>query len=1479
MSRSDRLLADSAIVAVASASEDGTTSDDGEASFDDTMMGGDEGGFGGFAPQFFGGSKETAVLVHKDAGPSTWNGVFLPVSLAIFGAVLFLRLPYCIGHAGLYLTIVGILCCFGLSGITLISLAAITTNGLTSKGGPYMMVSRTVGPQFGLGIGVLFVVANLIANAMYLVATAPVVSASTEIPGVYLNPTMDSSRRYWTTVAISSVLLLFLMFVALLKQETKFRSISFVLTVIALIDLIVKMGRERGDGDSLSGFTGLNSTTFEHNLKPQFHDGIDFTNILAILLPGATGILSGITLSGELRNASKAMPRGIAYAWGSSLVTYLVMAVLISASYDGAHLRTSLSPLHEDNPDLRWLFAPGQICACFASVLAGLGGSSKVINGIATDDLVPITAKFSQKLQKYPRLGLALCYVVIQGLIFIGPSVYNRASVWTSVAFCTVFLTLNLGTFLTRASGVASFRPTYSFFNKHTAIIGALGSLVMMFVVGPLQSAGAIFVLILLVVGFEALHDPRRVTWGDASQPITFHLVRKWLLHLDVRKEHPSHWRPNVLQITTDIERSQNLVHFANNLKKGGLYQLGIVVRGDFASSRVAVSRWKDVLLCFIRASGIKGFPAVSFGASLRCGVQHILTGAGLGGMRPNTLLINIDDYMERAAHNARAFTHQSQRVYAPRPTGGYHHRTNSNALAGSASAKFASPSSKNFSLSDPVNNPPPVVKPATVWAVSVKSQPKAAASGPSPLPTNSGNLPNRDSTRSLPALDTAARLPPRRAGRVARFVGVDPETDPIAPPLDTIARSAIRTTSPLLMESPRQLPSTSALPPRPKSSNDLDGVETSMFMRHIAQLDDNNDNGEDRDDESQESRQATPRLRTVAGTSPAAAVASASRSMTPLPAADDETTRADGAGAVRDLRPTGRGDANDEDHEGEPLQPMGLKRATAAFRRQSIVQVKKQQELPETKPTGNYRTRARGGSIANRLPPFMKGGVKPSAASASPTAAGDVSVSPSPVQAGNNAASVSVDTSSPLLQQQSALAGGRDARIGLSPSAHSSVKSGVINRGDSAPALLLNASRTQPEPGPQMASASELFNSAGRYESQSRLQQKQGRSGGKTRVFATNRSDADEDEEQAALRRMGRLRADEAILDGPDLLTYADANDLCGTVSDACQSAFSVLLARNFSRLDRDEVEGCKLGAYVDLWLVGEDDPIMFLTAHCLSLTSVWSHHATLRVVGLSWTQEEAVQAQQVTENILKHHRINAEVYVIVLQDRSETLLEAITPALLRHVTATTQGSPKGGGAASPRAFGSPAGRRGGKGGKFPSGGGGEDNLINLGMTLADLARTRVFEPEEGEHPTLDTPPTSDDSAPSLARLGRSCPQATMSFMDYGRLLETDAETAKAKIRRAFASSIEDPVQRAITLNHLIKDEIKRNGGRTKLVLMRTDDPASSKRDGLAGALDPEVEKREAETWVTHVELLTDMLPPVVLFCGGGGMMKTPEW
>lgn len=125
------------------------------------------------------------------------KGVLMRCILNIWGVMLFLRLSWVIGQAGVAQGILLIMTTTVVTTITALSMSAISTNGVVkggaihitisngrnifvfqarisiksfhSLGGTYYMISRSLGPEFGGSIGLIFSMANAVACAMYVV--------------------------------------------------------------------------------------------------------------------------------------------------------------------------------------------------------------------------------------------------------------------------------------------------------------------------------------------------------------------------------------------------------------------------------------------------------------------------------------------------------------------------------------------------------------------------------------------------------------------------------------------------------------------------------------------------------------------------------------------------------------------------------------------------------------------------------------------------------------------------------------------------------------------------------------------------------------------------------------------------------------------------------------------------------------------------------------------------------------------------------------------------------------------------------------------------------------------------------------------------------------------------------------------------------------------------------------------------------------
>ncbi|ERE71578.1 solute carrier family 12 member 5-like protein [Cricetulus griseus] len=101
----------------------------------------------------------------------------------IFGVILFLRLTWVVGIAGIMESFCMVFICCSCTMLTAISMSAIATNGVVPAGGSYYMISRSLGPEFGGAVGLCFYLGTTFAGAMYILGTIEILLA-------YLFPAM-----------------------------------------------------------------------------------------------------------------------------------------------------------------------------------------------------------------------------------------------------------------------------------------------------------------------------------------------------------------------------------------------------------------------------------------------------------------------------------------------------------------------------------------------------------------------------------------------------------------------------------------------------------------------------------------------------------------------------------------------------------------------------------------------------------------------------------------------------------------------------------------------------------------------------------------------------------------------------------------------------------------------------------------------------------------------------------------------------------------------------------------------------------------------------------------------------------------------------------------------------------------------------------------------------------------------------------------
>ncbi|XP_023245325.1 solute carrier family 12 member 6 [Copidosoma floridanum] len=172
----------------------------------------------------------------------TLIGVYLPCIQNIFGVILFIRLTWVVGTAGAVQGFLIVFCCCCVTMLTAISMSAIATNGVVPAGGSYFMISRSLGPEFGGAVGMLFYTGTTLAAAMYIIGAV-------EIVLTYMAPTLsifgdftkDASIMYNNFRVYGTCLLMVMGTIVFIgvKFVNKFATVALACVICSIIAVYV----------------------------------------------------------------------------------------------------------------------------------------------------------------------------------------------------------------------------------------------------------------------------------------------------------------------------------------------------------------------------------------------------------------------------------------------------------------------------------------------------------------------------------------------------------------------------------------------------------------------------------------------------------------------------------------------------------------------------------------------------------------------------------------------------------------------------------------------------------------------------------------------------------------------------------------------------------------------------------------------------------------------------------------------------------------------------------------------------------------------------------------------------------------------------------------------------------------------------------------------------------------------------------------
>ncbi|XP_049837763.1 bumetanide-sensitive sodium-(potassium)-chloride cotransporter-like isoform X10 [Schistocerca gregaria] len=570
--------------------------------------------------QFVGASTEDMKVPVKFG----WiQGVLVRNLLSIWGIMLFLRLSWVVGQAGIVQGLLLILSTSAVTVITGLSMSAISTNGIIKGGGMYYTISRSLGPEFGGSIGLILSLANALACAMYVVGFSESLNDLLDSYGLSI---VDGGVNDMRITGVVTVIALLCIVVLGMEWEAKTQLGLLVILIAAILDYTV------------GSFIG-----------PQSNEAI------------AKGFLgfNGANISGDLKDPEVAIPKGTLLSIFITTVSYLFMAFIAGATV----VRDASGNVHEIS-DQTFLNCTGRTCkwglqnsftvvelvsafgpliyaGCFAaslsSALSSLISAPKIFQALAKDKLYPYIEWFSKGYGKNnePIRGYILTFVIAVGFILTGD--LNIIAPLISNFFLATYALINFSTFHASLVKPIGWRPKFRYYNMWICLLGSTLCVSIMFLISwwtALITLGCILALYLVV----SYRNPD-VNWGSSTQAQTYKYALLSVQQLNQVLEHVKNYNPQILVLTGRPSQRPPLVHFAHLItKNSSLLICGHIIKT--VMNRRQSNRLKLDAQSWFQLNKIKAFYTYIDETDFKNGASALLQTAGIGKLKPNILLV-----------------------------------------------------------------------------------------------------------------------------------------------------------------------------------------------------------------------------------------------------------------------------------------------------------------------------------------------------------------------------------------------------------------------------------------------------------------------------------------------------------------------------------------------------------------------------------------------------------------------------------------------------------------------------------------------------------------------------------------------------------------------------------------------------------------------------------------------------------------------
>lgn len=559
---------------------------------------------------------QTQTFQKKKYG--TFMGAYVPSILMLFGVIIFLRLGWITGSAGLYTVFSIITLASLIILITMLSLSAAATNIQVGKGGSYYMVSRAFGAEIGSAVGFSLFLKQSISTAFSIVGFS------------------ESFHGLFPQFPVHMIGLAVLAVITLIA----YISTNFVLKVQIFIFAMIIAGL-------YSLFSGGGDAVVVHR-SSGIAEGFSFWMIFAIFFPAMTGLESSLSLSGDLKNPSRSLPLGVLSAVITAYVVYMLIALFLWN-------QTSREMLLEDKLIIQHvaknesLIILGIWGATLSSAIGSLLGAPRTLQALADDGIVPSFLGKEFGSNREPRIATTLTVAIAFIGVWFG-TINAIAPILTMICLIS-YCTLNLATGIEDLMANPSWRPT---FPSHWAVsfFGALLCIIAMLMI----NAGAALLAMVGMVSLYSILKRKKLqsSWEDIRYGILMFFSRFALYRLEWQEPTSRSWRPNFLVFTgKPLEVSNDLLNFASAITqtKGFLTVASVFPRDQ--NTKEQMLKMKENVKAMLKKRQIEALVCLNEASHFLTGMKRVISHYGLGPLTPDTIVCggisqeNILSYLE----------------------------------------------------------------------------------------------------------------------------------------------------------------------------------------------------------------------------------------------------------------------------------------------------------------------------------------------------------------------------------------------------------------------------------------------------------------------------------------------------------------------------------------------------------------------------------------------------------------------------------------------------------------------------------------------------------------------------------------------------------------------------------------------------------------------------------------------------------------